>query len=218
MRRVSLIASALSLFACNPHNIIDQSKVGHIHKVVILGNSIVQHAPLAEIGWNHNWGMAASDLQKDFTHLLINSIHQKNSNVTINFKNIADFEREYQTYQLSQLDSLKGADMYIIRISENVPVPANGFIDYYDKLVKYLNTNKGVLVIVDGFWDRPTNKQLQKYAAQNNLPFILNSDLIKETDNTANGLFENPGVAAHPSDKGMQSIKDRIWEYIQDYF
>ena len=38
----------------------------------MLGNSITRPPPLAEIGWPHNWGMAATALEKGFVHLLTN--------------------------------------------------------------------------------------------------------------------------------------------------
>jgi hypothetical protein len=34
----------------------------------------------------------------------------------------------------------------------------------------------------------------------------------------ARGLFKNYGVSVHPSDKGMQAIEKRIWDYVQVYF
>ncbi|MDO7885314.1 hypothetical protein [Hymenobacter cheonanensis] len=39
-------------------------------KIIVLGNSITRHPPLAEIHWPHNWGMAATSQDKDFVHLL----------------------------------------------------------------------------------------------------------------------------------------------------
>lgn len=217
MRRISFLASALSLFACNPPNCIIQAKVGKIQKVIILGNSIVQHPPLASIGWNNNWGMAASSLDSDFVHRLIKSINDKSPGTTVQFKNIADFEREFAAYDLHQLDSLKGADMYIFRLSENV-ANYQGFIEYYRQLINYLNSNNAVIVIVDGFWDKPVNKLIRKFAYRNKYAFILNSDLQKEKSNSATGLYHDAGICVHPSDKGMLAIKERIWDYIKGYF
>ena len=91
-----------------------------IKTVLILGNSIVLHSPRAEIGWYGNWGMAASVKDSDFVHLLIRDIHKKDSTVEVRFRNIADFERNFESYQMTILDSLRNPDMLIMKISENV--------------------------------------------------------------------------------------------------
>ena len=39
-------------------------------RLLILGNSITRHGPNAGIGWNRDWGMAASDIDHDYVHLL----------------------------------------------------------------------------------------------------------------------------------------------------
>ncbi len=48
--------------------------------------------------------------------------------------NIADFERNFETYQFSDLDSLRNPDMLILKISENVndkKALEDNFIYYY---------------------------------------------------------------------------------------
>lgn len=218
MRRILLFVSVLSLFACSHPNLINQAKVGKIKRVVILGNSIVLHPALPAIGWDHNWGMAASAQDSDFVHRLIREIQLVSAGTKVGFRNVADFERNFATYDFHELDSLKGADMYIMRLSENVPDGAVGFIGYYDKLINYLNTSGGVVVIVDGFWDKKLNNEIKEFAHSRGYPFILNSDLQAVETNTAAGLYSNSGVAAHPSDKGMLAISNRIWDYIKVYF
>ena len=56
--------------------------------VLILGNSLVRHAPSPGIGWYGDWGMAASVKDSDLVHLLISDIHQADPSAIINFKNI----------------------------------------------------------------------------------------------------------------------------------
>ena len=40
-------------------------------KILIYGNSIALHGPAPKIGWERNWGMAASAREKDFAHLVV---------------------------------------------------------------------------------------------------------------------------------------------------
>jgi hypothetical protein len=217
MRRPGLCSLVLLLFSCH-HPIVYPAKIGHIRRVVILGNSIVQQPPLAAIGWNHNWGMAASAMDKDFVHLLIKDIHAKRPDVIVRFMNISGFERGYRFYDLTRLDSLRGADLYIFKLAENVADTATSFIAYYDNLIRYLDNQNGINIIVDGFWENPINGKLKDYAADYRLPFIRNSGLSGDKSMMAAGMYKNYGVSVHPSDKGMQAIEKRIWDYLQIYF
>jgi hypothetical protein len=194
-----------------------------IKTVVILGNSLVRHGPKSDIGWYGDWGMAASVKDSDFVHLLIRDIHQIDPLAEIKYKTIYDFERNFDSYNFSNLDSLRNPDMLIMKISENVndqKAMDDDFITYYDNLIKYIAPEKSTLkVIVDGFWSRKNvNRLIKECALRNNYPFVTITDLSKDTTNMAIGKFEHKGVAAHPSDKGMRMIEQRIWDIIKDCF
>lgn len=198
-------------------------KIASIKTVLILGNSIVQHSPKPEIGWYGNWGMAASVKDSDFVHLLVHDFNLENPSIVVKFKNIADFEKDFDTYSFASLDSLRNPDMLILKISENVDekkAVEDNFIFWYDRLIKYIAPEKTSLkVIVNGFWDKKiVNGMVEKYAFDNHYPFVTLSDLSKDSTNTAKGKFTNMGVAAHPSDKGMRMIELRIWTGIMTYF
>jgi len=197
--------------------------VSKIKTIVILGNSIVWHPPAPEIGWYGDWGMAASAKDSDFVHLLIRDVHRVDSSVEVKFKNIADFERGFDTYPLSKLDSLRNPDMLILKISENVndqEALDKDFVSYYSKLVEYIAPgNQSVKVIVDGFWVKENvNRLIKEYALNNNFHFVSITGLLNDSTNTASGKFEHKGVAAHPSDKGMREIEEKIWDSVNKYF
>ncbi len=218
MRPLSFFLLLLFFSACRRSNPVNPAKIGHIHRVVILGNSIVFSGPAPELGWEYAWGMAASARDKDFVHLLMKDIHSRDTAVDIVYKNIAGFERGYRHYHPGELDSLRGADLYIIKLAENVPDTATGFIPCYDSLLTYLDTRGGIKVIMDGFWKNPVNGKLEDYAASHQYPFIHISDLSGDNSMEARGLFKNYGVSVHPSDKGMQTIEKRIWDYVRAYY
>ena len=70
---------------------VGQLRVG---KVLFLGNSITLHGPAPKIGWDGNWGMAASTREKDFVHVLLSRIAKSaGGKPEVKIKNIADFER-----------------------------------------------------------------------------------------------------------------------------
>lgn len=227
MYKLIFCISAVFVISCKSNdtvvNTVDSSKIKKIKTVLILGNSIVRHSPRPEVGWYGDWGMAATCADSDFVHILIHDIHQKDSSVTIRFSNIAEFETNFRRYSLSRLDSFRNPDMLILRISENVDdkkaVDSN-FTMYYNQLISYLEPNKKTVnVIVDGFWQKEhVNKMIKEYALKNRYPFLTTTDLSSDSTNKAGKLFQNPGVAIHPSDKGMRLIAGRIWAYIGVYF
>ena len=104
-------------------------KIGKAKRILFLGNSITLHGPSAKVGWPNNWGMAASAQEKDYVHVLADSIAKLSGSLPeVRIDNIADFERHYDTYDLDtklkeHLDFKP--DMVVVAIGENVPALAS---------------------------------------------------------------------------------------------
>ena len=45
-------------------------------RVLFFGNSITRHGVKEDIGWHHDWGMAASAKEKDYVHLVLSEIRK----------------------------------------------------------------------------------------------------------------------------------------------
>lgn len=194
-----------------------------IRTVVILGNSIVRHPPLPAIGWSNDWGMAASAADSDFVHRLIYSIHRSQPNVNVRYLNIAGWERDYRHYDIARLDSLRNPDLLILRLGENVEDQQANEIEFtakYDQLINYLDKDqKAIKVITDSFWSNQyVNQWIKKYADKKQYDFVSLHDLSIDSTNMALSKFTNEGVGRHPSDKGMASISNRIWNRTKKYF
>jgi hypothetical protein len=43
-------------------------ELSEVERVAFIGNSITLHGPKADIDWNGNWGMAATEAQRDYVH------------------------------------------------------------------------------------------------------------------------------------------------------
>lgn len=216
---ITLLVCSILLMSCHRQ----PKGKGDIKSVLIFGNSIVQHGPAPQIGWTGNWGMAASTRDSDFVHLLISEIRARDTSVTFDYANIGGFEWKLDDYDYARVDTFATPDMLILRFSENVndSTAGNGaLVRNYDKLIHKIDPDdRAVKVIVTGLWHRPnTHAILKQYAEQHGYIFVRNDDLLADSTNTASGLFTNAGVAAHPSDKGMRRIKERIWEKIKVYF
>jgi len=193
-----------------------------IGKVLFLGNSITLHGPAPTIGWNGNWGIAASAEDKDYVHLLVHRLAQA-AGGTPEFmvKNIADFERQHDTYDLDaglQKEFEFQADLVVLAIGENVPAltTAEAQAKYqaaYAKLLAELAEHgKPAVFVRSCFWAEPAKDGMMKQAAEEaGATFVDVGSLGRDQA----CLSRDQGVAGHPNDKGMQAIADALWKAIE---
>ena len=187
--------------------------------ILILGNSITYSPPNSSIGWYGNWGMAASVADSDYVHILTARFKQLNGNCKVNVENIAAFELGFTTFNLdSAFMTYKNTkpDLVIIRIGEDVQAGFNAtlFDAKYAALVNYFKTaNPDVKIFAAGsFWagKDAVDAIMKKYSQ-----FISLSHLSADLSTESYGLFTNPGIEPHPSDKGMREISNAIWTLLQ---
>ena len=202
-----------------PGTIVGDTRVG---RILFLGNSITLHPPRAEVGWTNNWGMAASAVEKDYVHILARSISgiTKTSPVLM-IENIADFERQYATYDLARLKKAVDfkADTVVVAIGENVPPVGSEeskakFRESVLKLLTALSIASHPTIIVrSSFWpDKNKDEILRNVCAEVGGVFVDISALSKDESNYARSerSYAHGGVAAHPGDRGMQAIADAL--------
>ena len=192
-------------------------------RVMFVGNSITLHGVKEDIGWFNDCGMAASSPEKDYVHILMNKISEKQKDASFCICQVADWERGYkngaETYSLFEEARAFGADILIARFIENCPsndFDGELFKTEYKRLLGYLDAYaKARIVITDGFWHHPADKFIAEIAEEINASFVTLGDLGEKEEMKAIGLFAHGGVANHPGDKGMEKIAERIWEKIK---
>jgi hypothetical protein len=197
-------------------------------KVLFLGNSITFHPPLASIGWSGSWGMAASAEEKDYVHLVTAQVAKATgAKPQVLVKNLADFERGYDKYDLAA--ELKKelefeADIVVIAIGENVPgLTTNeakaGYAAAYARLLAELQKHgRPAIFARSSFWADPVKDEImKKAAAEAHATFVDIGALGRDEGNFARSerKIEHAGVAAHPGDTGMAAIADAIWAAIE---
>ncbi|MGA2660271.1 MAG: hypothetical protein ABSH34_22470, partial [Verrucomicrobiota bacterium] len=198
-------------------------KPSAIHKILFLGNSITLHGPKADIGWTGNWGMAASSEDKDYVHLVTRALaRQAGATPRIMVRNIADFERNYATYDVDgQLKDLFGfdADLVVLAIGENVPALDSKearatFKAGVMNLLRCALAKRHPLVVVRScFWADAAKDQVLREACEEAGGIFLDAgSLGRDAANAARSerSFTHEGVANHPGDKGMKALADAI--------
>ena len=184
-------------------------------KILYLGNSITLHGINHDIGWHGEWGMAASAPENDYVHVLNRLIgEQTGEPVESIVRNIADFERMPDTFEPETYADLRdwNPDILILRICENTPDDKIGaFGEAYLRLIRYFRRDGLRIFAVGGFWKHDRREACIRMAEA--IPGVQYVSLqhLHSADYQAIGQFGHAGVAAHPSDRGMEGIAQVIY-------
>lgn len=193
------------------------------YKVLIVGNSITRHSPKPDIGWEADWGMAASCADRDYVHRL--HAHFTAAGIPARFciAQASSWERRFWDPDLHnsfvQAQQFR-ADSVVFRLGENVQTDDCGTHSYAEGMLAFLEylTRQGRanVFLTTCFWKHePVDSAIRKISKEAGYSLIELEDLGDRDDMKALGLFEHSGVAAHPGDHGMQKIADRIWERLK---
>ncbi|MCL2813885.1 MAG: hypothetical protein FWD23_04735 [Oscillospiraceae bacterium] len=197
-------------------------------KILILGNSITLHGPKAEIGWNKCCGMAASDPENDYVHLLYKKIAEAGYKANFLVSQAAVWERGFWKKEtLSDFDYARDyrPDIIIFRLGENI-LPENcgvynlaaAISDFIGYLSNLSGCGKTKTLLTTCFWKHEkADKSIREYAACTACPVVELGDLGSDDSMKALGLYEHGVVAGHPGDKGMEMISERIWKGLENF-
>lgn len=186
-------------------------------RILFLGNSITLHETNSDIGWNCNWGMAASCEENDYVHIVLKGLEKKYGAVNYCITNVGEWEKNY--WKQDVLESFYasadfGADIVIVRLGENVnrlKLAECDFEKYFETFVRYFTGKAKKIIITDLFWQyKEIDEKIKNVCQRIHGCFVGLADLGYDDENKALGLFWHEGVALHPGDKGMAKIAERI--------
>lgn len=189
-------------------------------KLLFLGNSITRHGRAENLGWQGDWGMAASKEDNDYVHRLVRLLENEGKRVSFCVANLSEWERSRDTSLLPRRYSQArafGADIVIVRLGENARLTEDfsDFLSCYREMIGYFRTDGVRIVLTDLFWGyEPFDCFVKELAAESGYAFAQLHDLGDRSEMKAIGKFSHPGVAAHPGDNGMAEIAKRIYDAI----
>lgn len=192
-------------------------------RILIVGNSITRHGRLPSIGWNNDWGMAASAEDKDYVHLLMKKWEGRKKRYFLCVRQAACWEvmlNENKT-ELSEFAEARrfGAELIVFRLGENIStgIDREFFRRSLSEFIGYLNPGDGKVVYTTSFWKNPTVSGVVREAAEESGGAAVElEDLGELPEMKAYGLFGHDGVCAHPGDRGMAAIAERIDKAIRE--
>jgi len=199
------------------------------NRILFFGNSItISPVPVPGTPWLGGWGMAASAADKDYVHLLTNSIAQAAGSApqimaTYNYQ----WELNYSTYDLNspemQAQLAFRPDIVVVAVGENVPALTTPQLQtqYADAfgtlLTTFKNNGNPVIFVRSCFWANATKDGIMKqvtaaaggvFVDQSGLGDPSNWAMSEATNPYRNALY---GVNVHPGDKGMKAIADSLY-------
>ncbi len=184
-------------------------------KILFLGNSITRHGQKTEIGWDNDFGMAASCFENDYVHVFCRLLESKGKHPVFNAVNTAFFEVEPGKKSLESVRPLAefGADIVIIRIGENVPgEKTDDFEKYFPSFIDIFKGSE--VFVVSNFWKNKKLEKIEQIAAEKCGVNYVSLEAVQGKEYQAIGEFWHDGVAAHPSDKGMKAIAETIFDAV----
>ncbi|MBP5284927.1 MAG: SGNH/GDSL hydrolase family protein, partial [Kiritimatiellae bacterium] len=187
-------------------------------RMLFLGNSITWHQYYPSIGWEHEWGMAASEESKDWVHLFAGGYGQATDTAPVmRVRNIADFERGWDSFDVENdadlaLDVAFAPDIVIVAIGENVPDVSSSQAAFNAKFKALCEKfpsviSSGKFLIRAPFWNNPTLDAIMLEVAEELGTLYVDSSVCDTPANRAGEYASvNGGIAAHPGDSGMAAM------------
>ena len=161
--------------------------------LLVLGNSITRHGPLASIGWSGDWGMAASDQAHDYAHLVGATL-----DLPVEARNVSTLEVHPDA---PMPDVTVAPDTVVI-----VELGDNGLPAHYADLLALVKGG-AALVCTSTYWPKPDFDAVTRPACEAaGGTYVTIGDIFTGPQ----GTWENPAVAGHPGDKEMAEIARRI--------
>jgi hypothetical protein len=189
-----------------------------VRKILMIGNSITLHPPLANSDWNNTCGMAATGEDKDFIHLF----YKKVCAAQPEFKPEFQIGRVATEYNMKGFESLLPctADLIVVELGDNYRGKANAeeLQKPYEEMLAGLKKGHTPRIYCLSAWGNPALTPWIKKAAENQgATFVDISRLFGDPANraAAEGHFKHAGVAWHPGDRGMQGIADELWKAVR---
>lgn len=192
-------------------------------KVLIVGNSITTHAIADDIGWMHKSGMAATQENKDYVHLLFDKLSTQYPHKTIflRFSNWSQFERSPDDFSGFKTATEFNPDVLVFQLSDNTSEKtANEFGKYS---IRFLKDFKCQRLVISPFFMNDFNFNLSKtIAVKSNSIFVdissISQNKINRASNdagqTKRAQWKSDGIGQHPGDKGMFNISEIIFKAI----
>lgn len=197
------------------------------YSYLCIGNSITRHGKCEY--WFGEWGMAASNLENDYVHVLDTLLGDNSSGKAINFSTWETLAHD-RAQTLSLLDTYLNTslDLVTIQLGENVVEKTTIESDFID-LIEYVKEKSpnSKIIIIGQFWANDIIENAKINASNKcDVTFISLAEIqtpeyqwtlgaeIYGDDGLTHTINHN-GVAKHPNDLAMKYIANKIYNELK---
>ncbi len=185
-------------------------------KLVVIGNSLTVHGVAPGL-WDHVSGMAASDADHDFAHLVGRGLGLPAT--AINFADLErnpadainkiDFNTPVEAEIAADTASIDARTVVVVQLGDNAPAGSTDFPAAYAKLLDAAARARS-LICVSTWWLNPTKDASIKTACEaHGGRYVFIGDIYPaRQDALVQG--EDPAVMRHPHDSAMAEIAVRL--------
>jgi len=188
----------------------------------VIGNSLTRHGPSAAIGWQGEWGMAASAADKDYVAQLLKLLNQNavpGASWAAHKEDGGELERHPAIYHVTDEASrlARQSALVVVEVGDNVDTsktPLPMFAQAYSQSLDALKPEAGVLACLSTWWPSVEKDTLIKERCeQAGGVFVDISSIARAPKNIARNerTIAHEGVGAHPGDAGMKAIANKIF-------
>ena len=130
-------------------------------KMLVVGDSLTACAPLPALGWNHDWGLAATARENDFVHRLHGQLKKHSPALRLAVDSIMYQDEMTGWVHLIPCD----ADLVVIQLSENYQggISLEEYRDAYAQMIDELREGSPKTIVCLGPWK---NTQLEPVIAE----------------------------------------------------
>lgn len=233
LRRISIIENEIILLKRGRESTTRVNWEDGSFNYLAIGNSITRHG-LADYWWDADNGMAATRDEHDYVHLVTKYLKEKEGVVQVESVGFSIWE----TLFTDRAETLNIIDPYLsenlnlvtIQLGENVK-ELSTFDTDFEYLIAYIKNhcqNSRILVIGD-FWEYKDRDRIKMIVAEKCKVDYISLNEIKDNAEYQAGMgamvfgddgiehqINHSGVAAHPGDKGMAFIANKVIEVLSN--
>ena len=229
----ALLTSVTSSVPETSPSVSEESTTEACFNYLAIGNSITRHG-LTDFWWNYA-GMAASDREHDYYHIVMKHLEEKYGNVNGEILNLSIWEVQAEDRDGTLPEYLEpflnpDLDLITIMLGENAD-NLETYQEDYVAMLKFIRSkapNARILVVGD-FWIVDGRDEMEFNACALTGAEYVSLDGIAGNEDYYCGIgttvydkygnehtVEHEGVAMHPGDAGMAAIAERIIEAIDN--